>query len=142
MGGTILEQNLVCRQARIQGFLQGGGAGADPGFRRGGGSYIQKGGFRTGISGADPNCCRVLGKSTSKKKMQTAVGGGGGGSDDPRNPPVSAHGGGGGVNDGRVLRVFGARADGGARVDKHQIKVHSVPPPTPGSAPGRPTPND
>ena len=48
-----------------------------------------------------------------------------GGSDDPRNPPVSAHGG-GGVNDGRVLRVFGARADGGSRVDKHQIKVHSV----------------
>ena len=34
----------------------------------GGVSYIQKGGFRTGISGADPNCCRVLGKSTSKKK--------------------------------------------------------------------------
>ena len=31
----------------------------------GGGSYIQKGGFRTGISGADPNCCRALGKSTS-----------------------------------------------------------------------------
>ena len=59
------------------------GPGADPGFRRGGGggSYIQKGGggFRTGISGADPNCCRVLGKSTSKKKLQTAVGGGGGG---------------------------------------------------------------
>ena len=51
-------------------------AGADPGFRRGG-SYIQKGGFRTGISGVDPNCCRALGKSTSKKKLQTAVGGGG-----------------------------------------------------------------
>ena len=52
-----------------------------------GGSYIQKGGeVRTGISGADPNCCRVLGKSTSKKKLQTAVGGG---SDPP--PPVSAH---------------------------------------------------
>ena len=51
-----------------------------------GGSRIQKGGgfvhseggggVRTGISGADPNCCRVLGKSTSKKKLQTAVGGG------------------------------------------------------------------
>ena len=52
--------------------------GADPGFRRGV-SYIQKGGgggVRTGISGADPSCCRVLGKSTSKKKLQTAVGGG------------------------------------------------------------------
>ena len=39
-------------------------------------------------------------------------------------------GGGGGVNDGRVQRAFGARADGGGvyRVDKHQIKVglHSV----------------
>ena len=41
----------------------------------GGVSYIQKGGFRTGISGADPNCSRALGKSTSKKKLQTAVGG-------------------------------------------------------------------
>ena len=41
--------------------------------------------------------------------------------------------------------AFGARADGGSRVDKHQIKVHSVwwsragggghdPPPPPGSA--------
>ena len=48
------------------------------------GSRIRKGGFRTfrrgggvrtGISGADPNCCRALGKSTSKKKLQTAVGG-------------------------------------------------------------------
>ena len=51
-------------------------SGADPGFRRGV-SYIQKGGgVRTGISGADPNCCRVLGKSTSTTKLQTAVGGG------------------------------------------------------------------
>ena len=59
--------------------------GADPGFRRGGGSYIQKGGggVRTGISGEDPNCCRALGKSTSKKKLQTALGGG---SDDPPPP--------------------------------------------------------
>ena len=77
-------------------------AGADPGFRRGGGggSYIQKGGggrtfrrggggVRTGISGADPNCCRALGKSTSKKKLQTAVGGGG---DDQKKTPVSAPG--------------------------------------------------
>ena len=54
----------------------------------GGGSYIQKGGFRTGISGAAPNCCRVLGKSTSKKKLQTAVGGV---SDDPKKTPGSAH---------------------------------------------------
>ena len=52
-------------------------SGADPGFRRGGGSYIQKGVFRTGISGADPNCCRALDKSTGKQKLQTAVGGGG-----------------------------------------------------------------
>ena len=36
----------------------------------------------------DPNCCRVLGKSTSKKKLQTAIGGV---SDHPKNPPVSAH---------------------------------------------------
>ena len=70
--------------------------GADPGFRRGGFvhseggvSYIQKGGFRTGISGADPNCCRALGKSTSKKKLQTAVGGV---SDHPKKTPVSAPG--------------------------------------------------
>ena len=57
-------------------FVGGGG-------RRG--SRIQKGrgfvhsegggGVRTGISGADPSCCRVLGKSTSKQKLQTAVGG-------------------------------------------------------------------
>ena len=58
----------VTSQARIQDSEGGGGV-----------SYIQKGGFRTGISGADPNCCRVLGKSTSKNKLQTAVGGGGGG---------------------------------------------------------------
>ena len=41
-----------------------------------GGSYIQKGGFRTGISGADPNCCRALGKSTSKKKIADSRRGG------------------------------------------------------------------
>ena len=59
-------------------------AGADPGFRRGGGGFVHsEGGFRTGISGADPNCCRVLGKSTSKKKLQTAVGGV---SDHPKKP--------------------------------------------------------
>ena len=28
------------------------------------------GGGRTGISGADPNCCRALGKSTSKKNCR------------------------------------------------------------------------
>ena len=43
--------------------------GADPGFRRGGGGFVHSegggGGVRTGISGADPNCCRALGKSTS-----------------------------------------------------------------------------
>ena len=53
-------------------------AGADPGFRRGGGVH-------TGISGADPNCCRALGKSTSKRKLQTAVGGV---SDHPQKNPL------------------------------------------------------
>ena len=44
----------------------------------GGGSYIQKGGgVRTGISGADPNCCRALGKSTSKTKIADSRRGGG-----------------------------------------------------------------
>ena len=63
--------------------------GADPGFRRGGvRTFRRGGGVRTGISGADPNCCRVLGKSTSKKKLQTAVGGV---SDHPKKTPVSAH---------------------------------------------------
>ena len=66
----------VTRQGRIQDSEGGGG------------SYIQKGGFRTGISGADPNCCRVLGKSTSKKKLQTAVGGGG--ADHPPPPCIRA----------------------------------------------------
>ena len=56
--------SIDSEQARIQDSEGGGG-----------GLYIQKGGFRTGISGADPNCCRALGKSTSKKKLQTAVGG-------------------------------------------------------------------
>ena len=56
----------------------------------GGGVVHSEGGVRTGISGADPNCCRVLGKSTSKKKLQTAVGGGGG-YDHPPKKPVSAH---------------------------------------------------
>ena len=60
--------------------------GADPGFRRGV-SYIQKGGFRTGISGVDPNCCRALGKSIRKKKLQTAIGGV---SDHQKKTPVSA----------------------------------------------------
>ena len=56
-----------------------------------GGSYIQKGGgVRTGISGADPNCCRALGKSTSKKKIADSRRGGGG-SDHPKQTPVSAH---------------------------------------------------
>ena len=54
----------------------------------GGGSYIQKGGFRTGISGADPSCCRVLGKSTSKKKIADSRRGG----FRSPPPPVSAHG--------------------------------------------------
>ena len=63
-------------------------SGADPGFRRGGFVHSEQEFVRTGILGADPNCCRVLGKSTSKKKLQTAVGGV---SDHPKNPPVSAH---------------------------------------------------
>ena len=73
----------------------------------GGVRTFRRGGGRTGISGADPNCCRVLGKSTSKKKLQTAVGGGGFRS--PKKPPVSAHGeeereGGGGRRRGRRRR--------------------------------------
>ena len=63
--------------------------GADPGFRRGVRTSEGGGGGRTGISGADPSCCRVLGKLTSKKKLQTAIGGGG--SDHPKKTPVSAH---------------------------------------------------
>ena len=62
-------------------------SGADPGFRRGGFVHSEGGGVRTGISGADPNCCRALGKSTSKQKLQTAVGGA---SDHPQKKPVSA----------------------------------------------------
>ena len=64
---TVSNKINVQQQARIQ-------------DSEGGVSYIQKGGggVRTGISGADPNCCRALGKSTSKKKLQTALGGGGG----------------------------------------------------------------
>ena len=73
------------------------GPGADPGFRRGWGVVHSEGGgglvgwlvgwlsggftpcrhlrgggrgVRTGISGADPNCCRALGKSTSKKNCR------------------------------------------------------------------------
>ena len=64
-------------------------SGADPGFRREGFVHSEGGGgVRTGISGADSSCCRVLGKSTSKKKLQTAVGGG---VRSPKNKPVSAH---------------------------------------------------
>ena len=72
-------------------------SGADPGFRRvcfvhseGGVSYIQKGGFRTGISGANLNCCRALGKSTSKTKLQTAIGGGGGFRSPPKKTCIRA----------------------------------------------------
>ena len=57
--------------------------GEDPGFRRG--VVHSEGGGRTGISGADPNCCRALGKSTSKQK-NTAVGGGG-----FRSPPKNLY---------------------------------------------------
>ena len=60
--------SIICQQARIQDSERGGGFVHSEGG----------GGVRTGISGADPNCCRALGKSTSKKKLQTAVGGGGG----------------------------------------------------------------
>ena len=62
---VLLLQGYNCLQARIQDL-------------EGGGSYIQKGGFRTGISGGDPNCCRALGKSTSKKKIADSRRGGGG----------------------------------------------------------------
>ena len=49
----------VSRQARIQDSEGGGGF-----------VHSEGGGGRTGISGADPSCCRVLGKSTSKKKCR------------------------------------------------------------------------
>ena len=51
-------------------------------IQKGGGPYIQKGGgggVRTGMSRTDPNCCRALGKSTSKKEIADSRGGGGGG---------------------------------------------------------------
>ena len=67
--------------------------GADPGFRRGGGFVHSEGGgggVRTGISGADPNCCRALGKSTSKTNCRQPWGGGGVRS--PQKKPVSAPG--------------------------------------------------
>ena len=54
----------------------GGGQARIQDSEGGGGFVHSEGGVRTGISGADPNCCRALGKSTSKKKLQTAVGGG------------------------------------------------------------------
>ena len=80
----------------MKGEGEGGGGGGSGQARiqdsEGGVSYIQKGGFRTGISGADPNCCRVLGKSTSKKKLQTAVGGV---SDHPKKNLYPRMGGGG-----------------------------------------------
>ena len=44
-------------------------------IQKGGGGFVHsEGGFSYRISGADPNGCRALGKSTSKKKLQTAVG--------------------------------------------------------------------
>ena len=81
-----IQTAAVSRQLRSQARIQDSEGG-------GGGSYIQKGGggVRTGISGADPNWCRALGKSRSKKKLQTAVGGGGG-PITPQKTPVSAHG--------------------------------------------------
>ena len=60
----VLHAVLTRRGSRIQ--------------KGGGGSYIQKGGgVRTGISGADPNCCRALDKSTSKIADSRRGGGGG-----------------------------------------------------------------
>ena len=70
---TSKENKEMTLQARIQ-DSEGGGVHSG-------------GGGRTGISGADPSCCRVLGKS-SKKKLQTAVRGV---SDHPPKNPVSAH---------------------------------------------------
>ena len=64
--------------------------GADPGFRRGG--FVHQkggGGVRTGISGADPSCCRVLGANQQAKKNCRQPWGGGG--DHPKKKPVSAH---------------------------------------------------
>ena len=65
-------------QARIQDSEGGGGFVHSEGG--GGVSYRN---FRL----ADPNCCRALGKSTSKKKLQTAVGGV---SDDPQKTWIRA----------------------------------------------------
>ena len=64
-------------------------SGADPGFRRGGvRTFRRGGGVRTGISGADPNCCRALGKLINKQKEIADRRGGG--SDHPPKKPVSA----------------------------------------------------
>ena len=67
-------------------------AGADPGFRRGGGgSYIQKGGgfvqeFQEGIQiVAGPWANQQAKKNADSRR------GGGVGSDDPKKTPVSAH---------------------------------------------------
>ena len=66
-------------------------SGADPGFRRGGGSYIQKGGgVRTGISGADPNCCRAWANQQATNQKIADSRRGGGGCDHPKETPVSA----------------------------------------------------
>ena len=73
-------QSLRIRNSRGGPRIQKGGVRT---FRRGGG------GVRTGISGADPNCCRVLGKSTSKIKIADSRRGGGVRS--PKKKPVSAH---------------------------------------------------
>ena len=44
----------------------------------------------------------------------------------PGADPGFCAGGGGGQRRPCTAGAFGARADGGSRVDKHQIKVHSV----------------
>ena len=76
MPGLGLRPSRDRHQAQIQDSEGGGGGG---------------GGGRTGISGADPNCCRALGKSTSKKNADSRRGGG---TITPKKPirPISAPG--------------------------------------------------
>ena len=87
-----------------QGRTRGGGAGADPGFRGGGGGVrtFRRGGFLQEFQERIQIVAGSWANQQAKKKLQTAVGGGGGGgrrgpSNDPQKTPVSAHGGGGGA---------------------------------------------
>ena len=78
---------LVNRRGVCKIFENGGVPGADPGFRRGRGSYIQKGGFRTGISGAEGP-----GPWANQQAKKIADSHRGGGVRSPPKKPVSAPG--------------------------------------------------